>query len=454
MNGLIERLGVSMFVQITIECWNELFLLLLIIVMQISRHKDRYDRFAGNVKIPLTNELIIFYLAIFLYNFVNIITLIFSGQDSVASYYIMRIGVFCYYLIGAFQTLLFLEVAKTYIAKKNNDKRLERVITAFQFLEVPNLLFLLITPSTGILYFIDEHNNYNRSWGFYVWQGITIITFVFIGAILLLYRKKTDLFIKQIITVAFVLPMAGFLMSFFYDSFNFNNIMVSVSDLLMFILYEKNKTEVTIQNAHELEKSKQELEQSKVRLLVAQIQPHFIYNSLMALQAKSIDNPVVYEGIKNFGNYLRSNFTAMADNELISFEDELKCIRAYLRLEELNFGDKMKVKYDLELNRFMLPALCIEPLVENAVRYGIGTYSKGGTVQIIVRDEEDYIEIEVKDDGSGGNKLTDAQKNRKSIGLENVRLRLKASGMGELMLSQDETGTSAIVRLKYMGVFK
>lgn len=453
MNGLIERLGVSMFVQITIECWNELFLLLLIIVMQISRYKDRYDRFAGNVKIPLTNELIIFYLAIFLYNFVNIITLIFSGEDSTASYYIMRIGVFCYYLIGAFQTLLFLEVAKTYIAKKNNDKRLERVITAFQLLEVPNLLLLLITPSTGILYFIDEHNNYNRSWGFYVWQGITIITFVFIGAILLLYRKKTDLFIKQIITVAFVLPMAGFLMSFFYDSFNFNNIMVSVSDLLMFILYEKNKTEVTIQNAHELEKSKQELEQSKVRLLVAQIQPHFIYNSLMALQAKSIDNPVVYEGIKNFGNYLRSNFTAMADNELISFEDELKCIRAYLRLEELNFGDKMKVKYDLELNRFMLPALCIEPLVENAVRYGIGTYSKGGTVQIIVRDEEDYIEIEVKDDGSGGNKLTDAQKNRKSIGLENVRLRLKASGMGELMLSQDETGTSAIVRLKYMGVF-
>ena len=74
-------------------------------------------------------------------------------------------------------------------------------------------------------------------------------------------------------------------------------------------------------------------------------------------------------------------------------------------------------------------------------------------MQIIVRDEEDYIEIEVKDDGSGGNKLTDAQKNRKSIGLENVRLRLKASGMGELMLSQDETGTSAIVRLKYMGVF-
>ena len=228
--------------------------------------------------------------------------------------------------------------------------------------------------------------------------------------------------------------------------------MVSVSELLLFVLYEKNKIDVTTRTAYAFEKSKQELEQSKVRLLVAQIQPHFIYNSLMALQAKSIDNPVVYEGIKNFGDYLRSNFTAMTGNDLIPFEEELKCIKAYLQLERLNFGDKMKVVYDLEINSFMLPALCVEPLVENAVRYGIGTYAKGGTVQIIVRDETDYIEIEVKDDGSGGNKLTDAQKNRKSIGLENVRLRLKASGMGELLLSQDETGTSAIVRLKYREV--
>ena len=452
MNDLIERLGIPVFMQMTIECWNELFLLLLIIVMQISKFKDKFDELASRVKIPLTNELIIFYSAIFLYNFADIITLVHYGQDNIASYYIMRIGVFFYYLTGAFQTVFFLEVIKTHIAKKNQDKRLERVITGFQLLEAPNLLLLLITPFANALYFIDAYNNYNRSWGYYVWQGITIATFVFIGAVAFIYRKKTDSFIRRIIGIAFLLPMAGFLLNFIFPKFNFNNIMVSVSELLMFMLYEKSKTDVTIRNAYELEKNKQELEQSKVRLLVAQIQPHFIYNSLMALQAKSIDNPVVYEGIKNFGDYLRSNFTAMTDNELISFEDELKCIKAYLRLEKLNFGDKLKVEYDLEINRFMLPALCVEPLVENAVRYGISTYTKGGTVQIIVRDEIDCIEIEVKDDGSGGNKLTDAQQNRKSIGLENVRLRLRSSGMGELILSQDETGTSAIVRLKYKEV--
>ena len=79
----------------------------------------------------------------------------------------------------------------------------------------------------------------------------------------------------------------------------------------------------------------------------------------------------------------------------------------------------------------------------------MGTYEKGGLVKLSVREESEYIIIEVWDDGSGGNKLTDAQKGRKSIGLENVRLRLKAMDMGELSIRQDENGTSAIIRLNY-----
>ena len=170
----------------------------------------------------------------------------------------------------------------------------------------------------------------------------------------------------------------------------------------------------------------------------------------MALQAKCTDNPELYNGINSFGKYLRANFEAMNDNVLIPFTDELKNIKAYVQLEMMNYGGKLRVEYDIELDRFMLPAFCVEPLVENAIRYGVGTYEKGGLVQIMVRDEPDCIQIEVKDDGSGGNKLTDAQEGRKSIGLENVRLRLKALDMGELTVSQDESGTSAVIRLKYL----
>lgn len=451
MTDLIDRIGIPMFIQIIIESWNELILLILIITMLIGTQHHKIDAAKPIEPAPMKGEIVTFYHAAFLYNLCDIMDIAFGGMPMAFSYWCIRIGVFVYYAVGGFQTLFFLQVLKKHIAVKQDNIIMKNAISVFQILQIPLFLLLLVTPFTGALYQIDPANNYSRSWGYLIWQSMTIITFVFIAVVILACWRKTDRFLKKIIITAVSLPLIGLIGSFFIDV-SLNNIMVAVMALVLFVLYERNKTEVNVRNAYELEKSKQELEQSKVRLLVAQIQPHFIYNSLMALQARSIDNPVVYEGIKNFGDYLRSNFTAIKDNELISFEDELKCIKAYLQLEHLNFGDKMKVEYDLELNRFMLPALCVEPLVENAVRYGIGTYEEGGTVKIIVRDETDYIEIEVKDDGSGRNKLTDVQKNRKSIGLENVRLRLKASGMGELILSQDETGTSAIVRLKYIEV--
>ena len=168
----------------------------------------------------------------------------------------------------------------------------------------------------------------------------------------------------------------------------------------------------------------------------------------MALQSKCTHDPELYEGISSFGKYLRANLTAMTENTLIPFKDELKHIKAYLQLERLNFGDKLRVEYDIEIDDFMVPSFCVEPLVENAVRYGIGTYKNGGLVKINVYDEPDYIMIEVWDDGSGGNKLTDVQKDRKSIGIENVRLRLKAIDKGELSITQNEKGTSAVIRLK------
>ena len=449
MTELIERIGWASFIQIVIESWNELILLLLLSTMLIGIRHDKTDELMKQVRIPMTKELVVFYAAILLYDLFDIIDILFLGMQNALTAYVVRVGVFGYYIVGGFLTLFFLQVIKKHIAETLEKERLRKIITGFQFLQIPLFVLLALTPFTGALYRINSENEYVRSWGYWLWQSVTIVTFVFIGAVIAANWRKLGGFLKKIIVTATVFPIIG-LVSGSIMPVSMNNIMVIVAALIMFILYEQNKTQITVRYAYELEKSKQELEQSKVRLLVAQIQPHFIYNSIMALQSKCTDNPVAYNGIESFGNYLRSNFTAMTGSEMIPFEEELKCIKAYLDLERLNYGEKLKVEYDIEIDRFLLPALCVEPLVENAVRYGIGTYKKGGTVKITVRDEPEYIEIEVKDDGSGGNKLTEQQTKRKSIGLENVRLRLKASGMGSFSISQDETGTSAVVRLKYM----
>lgn len=443
MNSLLQRVGFPILVQILIECWNEVFLLLLIIVMQLGKRHDKSDELVSKVKIPLTNELVIFYSAVFVYNLANIITLIYGGHDSQSAYYIMRIGVFCYYLVGAFQTVFFLDVIKKYIAKRNNDKRFERAIVGFQLLEAPNLLLLLITPFSGSLYFIDAANEYNRSWGYYVWQGITILSFLFIGAVTVLYRKKTDRFIKRIIAIAFLFPMAGFLMSIVYSGFNFNNIMVSASELLMFMLYEKNKTDVTLKYGYELEKAKTELAEARLNLMQAQIKPHFINNAMIAVQEVCYTDPErAAELIEHFARYLRNNINATSSSLPIDFKDEVQAVKEYLAIEYADTSKKFQFEFDIKCESFKVPALSIEPLAENAVKHGIDRYSGESRVILSSYETEDAYHVLIRDNGEGFDVNAETL-GKGGIGLKNTEERLKTMCGGRLEIRHDDGWTVA-----------
>lgn len=193
----------------------------------------------------------------------------------------------------------------------------------------------------------------------------------------------------------------------------------------------------------QLAENKLELEHSKNETLMAQIQPHFINNSLMALRSRCSDYPEIYESITNFSRYLRSNFEALGDTRLILFEQEMENIEAYLALEKQNFGERLQVEYDIDCDDFLIPALSVQPLVENAVRHGVATYEKGGTVQINAHRAGGKVMIEVIDDGSGKSNITEQQTKRKGIGIENVRARLHSMSNGELEIISGEHGTTA-----------
>ena len=190
------------------------------------------------------------------------------------------------------------------------------------------------------------------------------------------------------------------------------------------------------------------LERQNNELLMAQIQPHFINNSLLAIQARCMDYPEIYDIIMNFSRYLRSNFDNIGNTHPITFEQELKNIKAYLALEKMNFGDRLTVEYDIDNEDFMLPALSVEPLVENAVRHGVAARENGGVVQIIQRDEESGIIIEVRDIGQGKLNLTEKQEKRRGIGVANVRARLAVNNKGVLELIPEDNGYCARIILK------
>lgn len=137
----------------------------------------------------------------------------------------------------------------------------------------------------------------------------------------------------------------------------------------------------------------------------------------------------------------------------VPFSRELEHVRHYLHLEQIRFGEDLKVEYDIQEEDFFLPTLTIQPIVENAVKYGVGNKEEGGTVRIATRREEDRIVITVQDDGIGFDvdeiEHIPVQKDgRTHIGLSNVKHRIERMVNGTMTIhSRKETGTVVEITL-------
>lgn len=456
MEELIQRMGIFDYTQAVIELWNSIFLLIMIFSLFLGKYAVKEG--GSRIHIHLTNEIITFYCAIFLYNLFDVGCGLASGDTSRSGIILKSVSEMGYFAVGAFLTLFFLQLVKNDIAKKNGMKKLGYVTTGVQLLQIPCLALLFTTPFNKLLYYFDEDNRYHRGELYNVWYYTTIVSFLFIIVVAVINRKKIDSFLKKAAVTASVIPLVAFIFNFVYTGVSFNNISVSVTALILYIMYEKYKAEVTLQAAMDLEETKRRLaesdlalEQSKNETLMAQIQPHFINNSLMAIRSQCVNYPEVYESITNFSLYLRSNFEALGNTQKIGFDREMASIEAYLSLEQQNFGDRLNVEYDIECDDFFIPPLTVQPLVENAVRHGIATRENGGTVWIRTRRKKDTVIIEVQDEGSGESNITPQQKARKGIGIGNVRARLRSMNNAELDITPSKNGTTATIVFRERG---
>ena len=444
MNGFTERIGLPVLMQIIVECWNEIFLLLLISVMIFGIRRDRSDELLKQVSIPFTKELIAFFSAVLIYNITDTATLIFGGLESTAAYYTMRIGIFIYYLTGAFLTVFLLRVVKEHIVRDDGSAALQRLLTGLQLLVIPNVILLLLTPFFNVIYSFDDMNRYVREWGYYIWQIITLLAFLFIGITVARYWKRIDRFTKQIVVTAAFIPTLGFIVGMLFStSVNINSITVSLAAILMFMFYEKNKTKVTLQYGLALAEAKAELAETRLRLMQAQIKPHFINNAMIAVQEVCYTDPErAAELLDHFARYLRNNIIAVGSTEPVPFADEVQAIKEYLALEHADTGKRFQFAFDLQYTDFKVPALSIEPLAENAVKHGIDRYSADGRVILSSYREEDSIHVVIKDNGEGFD-MNDETLGKGGIGLKNAEQRLRQMCGGTLEIRHENGWTEA-----------
>jgi signal transduction histidine kinase len=143
--------------------------------------------------------------------------------------------------------------------------------------------------------------------------------------------------------------------------------------------------------------------QNEMEYLQAQITPHFLYNSLNSLIGLSYKDPdKLRETIYQLTTYLRAKFTYSFQQERVPLQEELEVVRAYLAIEQLRFGSRLQVSIEIDSDTdCMMPPLLLQPLVENAVRHGIGQKPEGGKVEIYVKRLGHGTRFTVSDNGAG-----------------------------------------------------
>lgn len=255
-----------------------------------------------------------------------------------------------------------------------------------------------------------------------------------VSAIILLYilyltfaaQAKRDRFQLIIPTVNIALVFAGAVMDTFIvhkqSGITFLSVAMVSSALFYYIWLH-------LKFVHDHEKALEA--ESRIRIMMSQIQPHFLYNTLSSIQALCrIDPERAFDVTEKFGTYLRNNIDSLDQPELIPFAKELEHTRVYSEIEMIRFPN-VRVNYDVPDTDFSVPALTVQPLVENAIRHGV-RIRKEGVVTVSSRTTDRFHEIVIADNGKGFDTTLLKTADGSHIGVRNVQERIEKMCGGTL----------------------
>jgi len=181
--------------------------------------------------------------------------------------------------------------------------------------------------------------------------------------------------------------------------------------------------------------------QAQLDNLSAQLNPHFLFNSLNSIKSLIIENPkIARRAVDLLSDLLRSSLYEK-DHALITIKEELVLVKDYVELEKLRFEERLKINLDLDstLENFKIPPLSIQLLVENAIKHGIDKRLEGGLVDVSIKRAAINIEIKVINPG------TLIPEEQKGLGLQNLKERLLLQYKGEAQLKIEEVSNQLVI---------
>ena len=313
------------------------------------------------------------------------------------------------------------------------------------------VLLLVITQFTTVIYHVTDDNIYVRG-PFYPVLLIPPALIMLLDLITLIRKRKLlSIRIRNAFFIYFSFPLLAMLVQMRFYGLLLIVFASSFSAFIMFIM-------ILLDQVDRFVKQEETNARQQIDIMVLQMRPHFIYNTLTGIYYLcDLDPKKAQKVLMNFTNYLRRNFTAVTKQGLIPFEEELEHTRAYLSVEENRYEQLLFVEYDLAHKLFRLPPLTLQPIVENAVKHGVDPQLKPLYITIRTKSTDTENIIIVEDTGPGFDKTfldsltkpkapghTEKLNDAVHIGLANVSKRLRLSCNGTLQIAGREGGGTIV----------
>ena len=284
-----------------------------------------------------------------------------------------------------------------------------------------------------VLFHIDADGYYDIGYLDYVTvtAGILLVVIMYINILI----SDCDLKKKVALASYEVAPAVMIILNIVFGITHTNIYFPAIADVaILFPLYIIFYS-IYIEQKNEIERKEVEQIKMETSLMLSQIQPHFLYNSLSTIAELCDEDPALAEkATTTFADYLRENMDCIGSETPISFAEEMRHVEKYVWLEKLRFGDRVNVEYELSRTDFIIPALTLQPLVENAIKHGICKKKGGGTVKITSYDDGKSYIITIVDDGIGFDPSEKPNGERRHVGIENVQKRLESMVDGSMKI--------------------
>ena len=353
----------------------------------------------------------------------------------VEGYRYMIVSYICLFFESLFSSMILpvLNSFLLYCAGKN--MRNNPLVYIIDLLWIVYFVLLVIAQFTKWIYYYTPDNEYFRG----PLYSVLLIPLILLMAVNLfaLFKFRTELSRRYRIAFAvyFLVPLLCMVVQMFYSTVLMTVLGSAVSALIMLYIIILDQMERSVAQARKIA-------QQRASINVLQMRPHFICNTMMSIYYLCDQNPTKAKQVTlDFTTYLRRNFAAIASENTVMFKDELEHTQAYLAVEQAQFEDSLFVSFDTPHTMFRVPPLTLQPIVENAIKYGMKSSSEPVHISVITRQTNTASEIIVEDDGPGFEQVDD---NKPHIALNNIRERLELMCKGKLEISQREGGGTLV----------